>query len=447
MAGKPEQFSADLAGRGSNAILNMQQGISVTSTGVRAMRVSSQRFLLSVMALILAMLAIQPAAEAIPVFARKYKLTCVACHAAFPKLNAFGQQFMDNNYRLPNWKQTTVPTGDELLALPDSVPLAVRTQSYVQSRDAYAIDPQTGATTSAATDIQAPYLIKLLSSAPLSDHISYYFYGILAEKGTNGSTIVEDAWISHDDLFGSGTHMMLGQFQVSDLMFPRETRLSFQDYMAYRMAGITYDRGLLFSHDIGPTKLSLGLVNGNGIEAQSVANSAGYARPDHLFDDNASKAAFGRWGFSLGGVETGLFFYNGQQKNATGPAGTLSGTTDTPKDSYGLDLSGQVGKTYWYAQYLINRWDGFITPGTMYEWPAAFLGLDHVASDRWTYSLLLNYADGSAFKGTDTIYEGIGMETATLTASYYFMRNVKGIIELNVDMLPKQAKTGTYSAT
>jgi len=409
-----------------------------------AMNVSPSRIFLLAVLMVVTLVAIGPA-DAAPIFARKYKLTCVTCHAAFPKLNAFGQQFMDSNYRLPNWKETTVPTGDDLLALPDSVPIAIRAQAYVQSRDANTItDLSTGATTTAATDIQAPYLIKLISSAPLSDHMTYYFYGIMAEKGANGSTLIEDAWISHDDVFGSGTHMMLGQFQVSDLMFPRETRLPFQDYMAYRMAGITYDRGVVFTHDLGPTALSLGLVNGNGIEANAVINSAGYRRPDHLFDDNADKALFGRLGIPIGPVRSGLFFYNGMQKNATGPAGTGSGSTDTPKNSVGLDLSGQAGKTYWYAQYLLNQWDGFITPGTMYEWPAAFLGVDHVASDRWTYSLLFNYADGSVFDGTDTIYEGTSMNTATLTASYYFMRNVKGIIELNVDMLAKQAKSGGY---
>jgi hypothetical protein len=408
------------------------------------MSVSLQRFLLLAMVMIITIIGINPA-EAAPIFARKYKLTCVTCHAAFPKLNAFGQQFMDMNYRLPNWKDTTVPTGDDLLALPDTVPIAIRAQAYTQSRDANTIDVSTGATTSAATDIQAPYLIKLISSAPLSDHMSYYFYGIMAEKGSNGQTLIEDAWISHDDIFGSGVHMMLGQFQVSDLMFPRETRLPFQDFMAYRMAGITYDRGVVFSRGLGPADLSLGLVNGNGITANTSINSSGYRRPDHLFDDDAAKAAFGRVGFGLGPVDTGIFAYSGQQKNATGPAGTSSGSTDTPKNVYGLDLSGQVGaKTYWYAQYLLNRWDGFITPGTMYEWPGAFVGVDHVASDRWTYSLLLNYADGSAFNGTDTIYEGIDMNTATLTASYYFMRNVKGIIELNIDLLPKQAQSGTY---
>ena len=32
-------------------------------------------------------------APAMPVFARQYDMSCAACHAAFPRLNAFGEQF------------------------------------------------------------------------------------------------------------------------------------------------------------------------------------------------------------------------------------------------------------------------------------------------------------------------------------------------------------------
>ena len=111
------------------------------------------------------------------------------------------------------------------------------------------MNPSSGPTGNKSSfDFQSPYLIKLLSSAPLSDNITYYFYGIFAEKGGNGEALIEDAWFRHDDAFGTGVAAQLGQFQLSDLMFPRETRMTFQDFMVYRMAGVTYDRGLLFSH-------------------------------------------------------------------------------------------------------------------------------------------------------------------------------------------------------
>jgi len=380
---------------------------------------------------------------AIPAFARKYDLSCVACHAAFPRLNAFGEQFVDNNYRLPNWKDGTVTGGDDMMALPKSVPLALRAQAYTQYRDARAIDVDTGEEVSANTDIQAPYLIKLLSSAPLSENISYYFYGIFAEKGGNGEVIIEDAWFSYDNLFDTDIGLMLGQYQVSDLMFPRETRMTFQDFMVYRMAGLTYDRGLQFGTAFGPMSVDLGWVNGNGIEDNYSINSPGYKRPDHLFDDDNGKAFYGRVGFDLAVMNVGLFGYSGSQKNAISGS-TARGTRDTPKLAYGVDLSGKIGdKTWWFMQGIWNSWKDFIDVGKTYEWFGAFAGVDYVYSPRWTFSALYNFADAQDLNNTDTVYEGIDINTLTLTASYYFMRNVKGIMEVNADFQDTETKSGT----
>ncbi len=388
------------------------------------------------------------AAWAMPEFSRRYSLSCAACHVAFPRLNKFGQQFAASNFRLPNWKESTAKTGDDRLALPAYPPFAVRGQAYVQAREGKSIDPVTGATDSATTDFQSPYLVKVLSSAPLSDYITYYFYAILAEKGTNGEVLVEDAWFRHSNIFGTDIGMMLGQFQLSDLMFPRETRMPFQDFMVYRMAGITYDRGVLFDRDIGPVELGIGLSNGNGITDNLNINSPGYRRPDKMFDNDNSKTVFGRIGTDIGPVSAGLFGMTGKQRSIEpGNAGLNSGARNTDKRAVGLDVSGDFGgNTYWYAQYLWNSWDGFLDVDAArdYRWQGGFAGVDYIPNERWAFSLLYNYADAGDLANTDTIYEGIDINSLSLTASYYFMRNVKGIAEINVDFLDKANKTGAY---
>lgn len=386
-------------------------------------------------------------AEAMPAFARQYGISCNVCHAAYPRLNAFGENFGgDMNFRLPHWRELTVRAGDENLALPESLPLALRVQAYIQGRDGESIDPITGAVDAdSSLDFQAPYLVKLLSSAPLSDHISYYFYAIFAEKGSNGEVIVEDAWFSYDDLFDTGISAQLGQFQVSDLMFPREVRMTFQDFMAYRFAGITYDRGTLFGKSLGPVDLSLGFVNGNGIEENFNINSPGYRRPDKLFDNDTQKSIFGRLGSSFGPVSVGLFGLSGEQSNATGPAGRDSGARRTDKQIAGVDVSGSVGgKWYWFGQVLWNRWEGFLDPAADYDWTGGFAGVDYVHDDKWAFSVLFNHADAGDLENTDTIYEGIDMSTLTFTATYYFMRNVKGQIEANLDLLDDEPQTGQF---
>ncbi|WP_091508649.1 hypothetical protein [Microbulbifer yueqingensis] len=391
---------------------------------------------------------------AIPEFARSYNLSCAACHSAYPRLNAFGEEFAANNYRLPTWRENTVDTGDKLLALPDHVPFAVRGQAYAQARSGESVDPVTGERVQANTDFQAPYLVKLLSSAPLSDNLTYYFYVIFAEKGENGEAIVEDAWVRYSDLFCTGTGLQLGQFQVSDLMFPRELRLTFQDYMVYRLAGITYERGMVLDRSFGPVDVALGLVNGNGITDNFNVNSPGYRRPDNLFDDNNSKSAFGRIGVGLDQVSMGLFLLSGERPRVTGPAGLLEEGSDSDVEILGVDLSGSIGDDiHWFVQYLWNSWDGFlqpeigntvIWPGRQYDWHGGFLGVDYIPNDRWALSLLYNSADAGDLAGSDTIYEGIEIDTLSLAASYYFMRNAKGIAEVNFDFLGDHPRRGEY---
>ncbi|MFO7324186.1 MAG: hypothetical protein DIU62_000590 [Pseudomonadota bacterium] len=382
-------------------------------------------------------------ATAMPAFARQYNISCAACHSAFPKLNAFGEYFADANFRLPNWRDTMAEVGDSMLALPKSFPVAVRAQSFVQLRDGEDFDPVTGPTgNDSSFDFQAPYMVKLLASAPLSDHVSFYFYGIFAEKGGNGEVVIEDAWFQHDDLFGTGVSAMLGQFQVSDLMFPREVRLTFQDFYAYRAAGVTYDRGVILSRGFGPLDLAVGAVNGNGIEQNFAIDSPGYRRPDRLFDNDSSKSIFGRVGFAAGRVNVGLFGLTGRQRSAAGDAAAQAGTRNTDKLIAGLDLSGSfTPRVHWFAQGLWNRWDDFLdsAPTEDYKWFGGFAGLDYVRNERWTFSLLYNYADAHDFDGTGTIFEGIDINSVSLGAGYYFMRNVKAVVEVNADLQRKDS--------
>ncbi len=56
-----------------------------------------------------ALAAAQPCvpAQAIPLFAQRYRLQCGACHSVIPELNAFGAYFREHGYRLPLRKHGT----------------------------------------------------------------------------------------------------------------------------------------------------------------------------------------------------------------------------------------------------------------------------------------------------------------------------------------------------
>ncbi len=124
---------------------------------------------------------------------------------------------------------------------------------------------------------------------------------------------------------------------------------------------------------------------------------------------------------------------------------TLTGTRETNKEVLGLDFSGDDGKLYWFGQLLWNRWDNFLddSPNVNRIWNGGFLGADYIYSERWAYSLLYNRANAKDFRGTNTIYEGIELNTLTATASYYFMRNVKIFLEGNLDLQPVTQNNGS----
>ena len=56
-------------------------------------------------ATLLAVVLVAPAAQAVPSFARQTGMACEACHTVFPELTHFGRMFKANAYTLDNLKQ------------------------------------------------------------------------------------------------------------------------------------------------------------------------------------------------------------------------------------------------------------------------------------------------------------------------------------------------------
>ena len=70
------------------------------------------------------------AANAVPAFARKYKVSCMQCHSNFPLLNAFGRAFKMNGYSMKGLSDSLAgkgvfKSGDGLLQTVEQFPLSV----------------------------------------------------------------------------------------------------------------------------------------------------------------------------------------------------------------------------------------------------------------------------------------------------------------------------------
>lgn len=228
----------------------------------------------------LLLLSLVPAAHSIPAFARRYGISCQQCHRPIPKLSAFGEMFAGHGFRMVAGEPPadTVDTGDALLALPKQLPLALRVDGHVR------LDADED---HSATDLASPFVIKILSSASLSPSLSYYFYFLMNERGEVAGA--EDAFLLWNDVAGRPVDVALGQFQVSDPMFKRELRLSFEDYIVYRTdvgdqpANLTYDRGVMAMVDVAGATATLELLNGNGLA---------HANAERRYDNDALKNVF-----------------------------------------------------------------------------------------------------------------------------------------------------------
>lgn len=253
----------------------------------------------------LALLPLLPGqAEAIPAFARKYKVTCTLCHAPFPRLNAFGEQFAGNGFQLARGETPldTVSTGDPGLRLMRDIPLAIRLDAYLSGLS--------GGGDVVATDLKTPWGIKLLSGGQITDDVAYYLYFFMSERGEVAG--LEDAYVQFNDFAGSGWDLMVGQFQVSDPLYKRELRLPYEDYMPYRVqvgdvrADLTYERGIMaVTSPWKDADLALQVVNGRGLD---------HARPDRNYDSGNAKNFAVRLSQDLGVFRLGGFLYAGSEK-------------------------------------------------------------------------------------------------------------------------------------
>jgi hypothetical protein len=361
----------------------------------------------------LALLLTIQTADAIPAFARKYDMSCTTCHAPFPRLKPYGEEFAGNGFRLADKESPRFfrNTGDDELSLMREVPLALRLEGYGRWR------PQS----SGRTDFQTPYLLKIISGGIIAPDIAYYFYFFFSERGEVAG--IEDAYIFFNELFGTELDLAAGQFQVSDPLFKRELRLTLEDYQAYRVRpgssgiNLTYDRGVMLTYGFATgTDLTAEVLNGNGI---------GPADPGRNFDADRYKNVFVRVSQDVHeAVRIGAFGYFG--KESDGPA------VNTVQ-MLGPDLTIGAGPAELNVQYLhrADDWEdnsGLTPPAPSFSTRAAFAELIYTPEgerSRVVGVLLYNWIEGN---------EGTGRYHAlTGHVSYLPSRNLRLLGEYTYD--------------
>lgn len=167
-------------------------------------------------------------ARAFPIFARKYQTSCVTCHTVYPKLNAFGEAFRLNGYRMPKEtedqiKQRPVSLGSEAYKrvwpaavwpneLPGNAPLAVN----VKMESVYnAATDASGNKTVVHNDFQFPQEVNLFAAGTLGEHMSFMAELTHAENSDGSAgTEIEHARLDFDSILGPehAFNLRIGKF-------------------------------------------------------------------------------------------------------------------------------------------------------------------------------------------------------------------------------------------
>lgn len=351
----------------------------------------------------------------------------------------YGWRFRQTN-SLPSWESnTSIDTGDENTAVPKIFPFSVHGQMLSRLRRANHISDQNTGDVShdSGLDNQTPYFIKLISSAPLTENIGFYFDAALRPGVDDGSIKLNEAWARYRFEYRIIASLTLGQFPNSDVIVDQDTRLSVKEYLIYKQSHLGLDRGARFDIDVLNFGFSLGLSNGTDAGSAVIANGPGIGRTDSLFDNNSRKTIYGYLSRRFKNFKIGFFSQINQQFGAAGTIADSVSTRTTFQYSAGLDVQAYPNnKVSWIMQLMLNRWPEFLSKGKNIQWYGGYFGIDYRATDYISYSLLYNYTHPGSFANTGTIYEGLKANVVTTTISYYFRSNVRGILEISMDFLP-----------
>jgi len=96
---------------------------------------------------------------------------------------------------------------------------------------------------------------------------------------------------------------------------------------------------VILDRGVGNFDVALGAVNGSGISSNFNINSPGYRRPDAMFDNDSRRKRVRPRRYSGRPGRHSLFALSGEQRSASGFAGSGTGGHDSDKRVYGVDFA------------------------------------------------------------------------------------------------------------
>ena len=150
--------------------------------------------------------------QAIPAFAKAYKMSCSSCHAYYPRLNDFGERFRRNGYQLPDGKKL-VSVGSQKV-FPASVRVLAQTRNsssdkWDSTATGYIVS---GGSVSKDLSFLTQYPTRTYASDSYSDQPERLQQGNvqLMDFAHSGLAIKAGRFIPSFDAFGPDYHLVAG---------------------------------------------------------------------------------------------------------------------------------------------------------------------------------------------------------------------------------------------
>lgn len=280
-----------------------------------------------------ALLLVAADAEAIPAFARKYKVGCNVCHTIYPQLNRFGRDFRDNGFRMPDEVQELLKKNTAPMASHDPASGGAAAQegtdfwSFIPDEIPFSIQAKLHGVLNPKGDIKTDFQfeeLQLQSGGTFTSRVSYYLHHHLAEEGEPGELYA--GWLRFNNLFGSNwLNVTVGQAELPLSFSPEIERLSSFEYLVFdrQLGANTFNLNRpqlgvqLFGQSERGTKIWAGVANGSGLAVNEATET---------FDSNSFKDVYARVGQEMGEHFIGGYVYYGRSRAGTTTADDVSNT-------------------------------------------------------------------------------------------------------------------------
>lgn len=281
------------------------------------------RSMLLVGSVIISVFILADNCEAIPLFARKYHVSCFRCHTAPPVLNDFGRRFQINGYQLPGTDESEPIWAQEPLSLS-----FVFYPSFVYDHQVTTV----GNTQSTNDKLSfEPSGLDLFTAGTIAKHLSYFLAAPIGITGPGQySASIETMSIMFNNLLGpdgqSNFNFRFGRYRLFNT-FPDNTSLvESADYLIYDYEPVTPLQGSLLLSEPQWAASVYGffpqLIDGLRYEAAISNGTAGditFKNSEATFLMLEQTAYVNNAPFRLG-----VFYYGGQQMLADSSMNNLS---------------------------------------------------------------------------------------------------------------------------